>query len=443
MTQVHNDHNVYVLGAGFSAEAGLPLTKDFMNRMRDARSWLPQKDRMREIKAIEHVLRFRLQAAAASYRVPLNVDNVEELFGLASATGDEKLTRDMTIAIAATIDYARAIAKPLRDDYAFDIAVRSSLNRQPPPNWKLLLPNAYNLTNVQSVHACPRYEFYLGLIGGYFNSGSSNRSDRRDTIITFNYDTVIEEALEGLGLHFVYGNRKNIRQSNLDKPQKSQYANGHLRILKIHGSVNWVDSATYNSGLVGHKNSSHPVGKNLEMQILALRSYDDVRNRGHAPLLVAPTWQKIFSGHLTTVWKQAVEALKTATRLIIIGYSLPSTDQHFKYLLAAGLKENISLRKVFFVNPDLGNAMMRKKISKRLFDIFRREHFERGVVEFVDEDTKQFFGAQNLENQGSLYKNHPGRIRIGRPFNNLPEILPGNADWFFFDHFDKDRISYK
>ena len=35
--KAHNDHNVYILGAGFSAQAGLPLITDFMNRMRDAR----------------------------------------------------------------------------------------------------------------------------------------------------------------------------------------------------------------------------------------------------------------------------------------------------------------------------------------------------------------------------------------------------------------------
>jgi hypothetical protein len=34
--RVHNDHNVYILGAGFTAEAGLPFICDFMNRMRDA-----------------------------------------------------------------------------------------------------------------------------------------------------------------------------------------------------------------------------------------------------------------------------------------------------------------------------------------------------------------------------------------------------------------------
>jgi hypothetical protein len=88
--KAHNDHNVYILGAGFTAEAGLPLIKDFMNRMRDTAAWLEiQGGREREQKAISRVLEFRLRAAAAAHRVPLNVENIEELFSLASASAGE------------------------------------------------------------------------------------------------------------------------------------------------------------------------------------------------------------------------------------------------------------------------------------------------------------------------------------------------------------------
>ncbi len=59
----YNDHNVYILGAGFANEAGLPLIKDFMNRMRDAAAWLEaQGGREREQEAIGRVLEFRLRA---------------------------------------------------------------------------------------------------------------------------------------------------------------------------------------------------------------------------------------------------------------------------------------------------------------------------------------------------------------------------------------------
>jgi hypothetical protein len=68
-TKANNDQNVYILGAGFSADAGLPLIGGFMNKMRDAVDWLEkQGDRKREIEAITNVLAFRRRAASAAPR---------------------------------------------------------------------------------------------------------------------------------------------------------------------------------------------------------------------------------------------------------------------------------------------------------------------------------------------------------------------------------------
>ena len=75
-SKAHNDRNVYILGAGFAAEAGMPLVREFMNRMRDAAAWLElQGNRAREIKAIERVLDFRLRAKR-SLAVPFKANAI-------------------------------------------------------------------------------------------------------------------------------------------------------------------------------------------------------------------------------------------------------------------------------------------------------------------------------------------------------------------------------
>lgn len=38
-------------------------------------------------------------------------------------------------------------------------------------------------------YSCPPYDFYVGLMTGYFNEGGPERSD---TIVTFNYDLLRE-----------------------------------------------------------------------------------------------------------------------------------------------------------------------------------------------------------------------------------------------------------
>ena len=63
---LHNNHNVYILGAGFSHDAGLPLISDFLVRMRDSHEWLENQVRNSEAVAIDKVLDFRLNAASAA-----------------------------------------------------------------------------------------------------------------------------------------------------------------------------------------------------------------------------------------------------------------------------------------------------------------------------------------------------------------------------------------
>ena len=108
------------------------------------------------------------------------------------------------------------------------------------------------------------------------------------------------------------------------------------------------------------------------------------------PILVAPTWQKSLGGYLSAVWREAVSALRTATRVIILGYSMPQTDQHFRYLMAAGLQDNISLRKVLIVNND-----EREEFELRLSSLFRAEHLEQKIIERVPRTVRQFLVTEN------------------------------------------------
>ena len=64
MKQPELDHNVYILGAGFSRDGGLPLVNDFLERMGDCLESDSLNAKGRE--AIQKVFQFRLKAAAAA-----------------------------------------------------------------------------------------------------------------------------------------------------------------------------------------------------------------------------------------------------------------------------------------------------------------------------------------------------------------------------------------
>jgi hypothetical protein len=103
----------------------------------------------------------------------------------------------------------------------------------------------------------------------------------------------------------------------------------------------------------------------------------------------------------------------TATRIIIVGYSMPSIDQHFKYLLTAGLQDNISLRKIFIVNPALEtNHADRETLLQRIFGVFREEMRKRGTIELLAGKASETFFRTDF------------RARINRNFPKGFEQLP-------------------
>lgn len=386
-----------------------------MNRMRDAAPWLEEQGgRDRERKAIERVLAFRLTAAAAAYRVPIDVEDVEQLFSLASASGREQIAEDMALAIAATLDYAQNVASATPVEQRPQIGVLNQIGWKKPADWDAPLPyvaeQAKTGQRKGEWYCCPPYHFYLGVMAGYFNKGGSDRSD---TIISFNYDTTVEDALRSLGVRFSYGfsgKTVNFGPDSGGFVSEEDASRRTLRLLKIHGSVNWAIP-----GKVGQK-------------LTLYGGYEQVRTQNLSPFLVPPTWRKVFTGQLADIWDSAVDALRTATRIIVLGYSIPVTDQHFKYLLGAGLQDNITLRKVFFVNPALSEENERRKLEGRLFDspgLFRRDHVEQGVIELIPTDTKEF-----LTGPHDIHAREPYRERMGRSMN--PKSYTGDDAPFRF-----------
>jgi len=355
VARVHPNHNVYILGAGFSRDAGLPLISDFLIRMRDSIGWLDEQNRKKELAAVENVFKFMLAATGTAYRVKLNVENIEELFSLASASGSDPLAKDVSTAIAATLDFARQSAG--RD--SLHIGLKDG-DFKPPSTWESRAPEH----PAKEAYVCSEYDIYAGLLSGKLCRPDKNM---RNTVITFNYDTLLEDSLSLLNIPFNYGfdaSSVNYHESALCVQANS--TPDDLQVLKLHGSMNWAD----------------PLSSDGKIEIFG--TYKDIRSNDRRAYLVPPTWRKVFGGGLTEVWGKAITALTEATRIIIIGFSMPSTDVHFKYLLAAGLRDNISLRKLFFINP----AEDPNPLRENLFNIMRSELEDQGIIEYHQRNTK-------------------------------------------------------
>ena len=339
-TKVFTDHNVYILGAGFSVDAGIPVLNDFLFQMRASLNWLQEQGRHLEFDAVRRVLTFRKEAASAGLRINLDLENIEDLFSLASASTQRTLEESVSTAIAATIQFSRRTS-PVK---CFEAIVEDSLNR---------LDDWTRRASGDGATRCiiPYYDLYAGLLSG--KARSSGRF-MKNTVITFNYDTVLEDALRVWNIKPWYGFKPgsvSYQSSQCAQEQGSDV----LPILKLHGSVNWAEDSQLGLGVY--------------------ESYDDVSKANKRVVLIPPTWRKTFQEPLNDIWNAAVQALTEATRIIIIGFSIPPSDLHFKFLLAAGLRENISLRKIYCVDPS-------DQVEKNLSHILRPELMSPRTIAF-------------------------------------------------------------
>jgi len=119
------------------------------------------------------------------------VENIEDLFSLAAASGQYPLANSVSTAIAATLAYATTAPKQPE----IFLSVKHGLHT--PENWELRLQG-----DEVSKYMAPFYDLYAGLLTG---RACGIHAEMRNTVITFNYDTVLEDALSNWNLESWYG----------------------------------------------------------------------------------------------------------------------------------------------------------------------------------------------------------------------------------------------
>ena len=113
-----------------------------------------------------------------------------------------------------------------------------------------------------------------------------------------------------------------------------------IPILKLHGSVNFPQPAS--------RKRESSASKAIDPDFTDLpRALDD-------PYILPPIFNKTSSGP-TVMWKEALNQLREAKNVTIVGYSLPRTDIYMQYFLKSALGPNLNLNKITVFNPLLYN----------------------------------------------------------------------------------------
>lgn len=193
---------------------------------------------------------------------------------------------------------------------------------------------------------------------------------RSVSIITFNIDLLIENALERLahsrpkaswGLRDAYGFASPLTWVQGENKEPFDWSEPvEIPLYKMHGSVNWVfQTRDYfpPADLVSKSRKVFQVvDKVLEADRLRVRSRG---GKGRAvwwafPLIVPPIYEKhaFIRTHLQEVWDNAETALATADKVVFWGYSFPVADTHARQFFQGVADRNPVLRAPVIINPD-------------------------------------------------------------------------------------------
>ena len=326
------DHTVFILGAGASFAAGVPLIKDFLPVARDLFDNPDSDLGLGEARHFRDVFEFRSRIAQSREKIRIDLDDIEELFGLVEMSVrlgiENKEVRDSTVhLIAKTIERA---SEPRRQN-------RPRVRFQEARGFKSYLDTGKFGPKEAGMdgYCIDMYEFFAHLVAGNFDD-PDKRENRATTVITFNYDLVIDDALRSIGISPQY----HVQEEN-----KIEDNTSGVSVLHLHGSTNWgICTKCKKVRVLDRKITSLP--ENIFEQ-----ECEKCRETALGFFLVPPSWDKTdFREAISPVWREALLRLSCARRVVIIGYSMPQTDVFFKYLITVALARNSRLFKLNVVD---------------------------------------------------------------------------------------------
>jgi hypothetical protein len=188
-----------------------------------------------------------------------------------------------------------------------------------------------------------------------------NHLEPGDWIFTFNYDTILERAFKKQNIPYrLFQSRyKNV---SFGGGEVDSDRDNEIVLLKMHGSINWFDKSRYISNRnylhkYGHKLNPHNAvfdgRKNFNLQKLAGEPYPEdsplnnvyiLENMGdyfyesnfitEVPLIISPSFSKlVYLNPLTEFWAGFSKSGRLEKRVAVIGFSLPEHDEYIKHPL--------------------------------------------------------------------------------------------------------------
>lgn len=329
--------NVIIFGAGASDAAGIPMMNGFVKRM-----WEFSVRQMNNGEALSDedkgIFNSAIKVANQlnEYHGRANFDdrNIEDILSILSfnAIGGKAYSSIKLDSIVNAI--ARTIELTCSINHDGDTSViqntgnniymefwQSLFKRFPPSkSFPTIITFNYDLVLERAL--------FQTLAGTTYNT--QDKPFFYDTIeLQYHFEHVQDQIYEVIEKVYPVDQRSPRRGTTLRwSGQKSPIRNAKIEILKLHGSLNF------------------PSDEKAKTPFNVVKSVDD-------PYLQPPIFNKLSITDARSMWKTAMNRLRETKNVVIVGYSLPKTDIYMQYFLKAALGPNLDLNKITVFDPVL------------------------------------------------------------------------------------------
>jgi SIR2-like domain len=310
-----------ILGAGFSRPAGFPLAMDLWKEIRETAASFSQDLRAYKFNEdLSHYIKFREEADGKTL-TPETVDfedfmrflDVEHYLGLRGGDTWSEDGNEGTIVTKFLIG-------------------------------NILARYINALTNIPDLYL----EF-------------ARRLDPHDTVITFNYDTLLERALDALGKPYRLFPTRYESVNDEFGTGAVDLSRDEVVVLKVHGSIDWFDRSHFERRVAWHEKHNAPPPEDIifsDATALGLERLvdgprhdtDPLKNVYRAknlravydkdllfmatPRILPPSAAKlVYTTRMNDFWEGMGDAGLYNFGMAIVGFSLPAQDEYARQIL--------------------------------------------------------------------------------------------------------------
>jgi hypothetical protein len=317
-----------LVGAGLVQEAGLPTSVQLVGKLKEAL--------LHECENGNQPSEDQSNAVACLAALRFLVGGIRFQRGCLNRDPDEEINIEQ-IAVAA-IELQERVRNPLAPYMSGWHERLNELERQNPEALRLFVDFIYSQLDKWLATPPASDVAYLARLADLCESGIAV------DIFSLNYDLCIEKSFFDSGRSFLNGFSAESGWS----PEGLVSPSVPIRLLKLHGSLDWIEDEIY-----GLCSTEYPVHSHRE----------DLKADGSRPLLIFGTAHKLSPREpfLTLAYRFSCATLY-APVLVIIGYSFG--DEHINEIIRQAMRKNRRLR-VIVVSPDAETLIRRQDFLVR------------------------------------------------------------------------------